>query len=137
MLSIRLPLKIANSFAFSFSEDFILIMGGITKKETMAMNTQNPYLNVAGGTQQDLNKTYEVQNRVYVLKIGDKDTKFKWKQLAPFPFKKKVGNIVYNNYGKFFCFVIENNNRELPQLVVYDVRRVFPQFDRYYATDQE
>jgi hypothetical protein len=39
---------------------------------------------------------------------------FKWKKLSPFPFKKKVGNIIYNNYGKFFCFIIENNNRELP-----------------------
>ena len=33
---------------------------------------------------------------------------------------------VDNNYGKFFCFVIENNNQELPQLMVYDVRKVFP-----------
>ena len=32
-LQIRLPLKISNSFAFSFSESSILIMGGITKKE--------------------------------------------------------------------------------------------------------
>jgi hypothetical protein len=32
-LQIRLPLKISNSFAFSFSDSSILIMGGITKKE--------------------------------------------------------------------------------------------------------
>ena len=60
-----------------------------------------------------MSKTYEIQNKVHLLKVKD-DRKFKWKQLAPFPFKKKVGNIVYNGYGKFFCFIIENNNKELP-----------------------
>ena len=62
----------------------------------------------------EVKKTYEIQNRVYVLKIKQSSTRFKWKQLTPFPFKKKIGNIVYNGYGKFFCFVIENHNRELP-----------------------
>ena len=57
--------------------------------------------------------------------------------MTPFPFRKKVGNIVYNGFGKFFCFIIENNNRELPQLVVYDVRKVFPQFDKYHLQIQE
>jgi hypothetical protein len=48
-----------------------------------------------------------------------------------------VGNIIYNGYGKFFCFIIENNNRELPQLVVYDVRKVFPEFEKYYQHQQD
>jgi len=39
VLSIRLPLKLSNSFAFSFSDEFILIMGGITKKEPTAMTS--------------------------------------------------------------------------------------------------
>ena len=70
---------------------------------------------------------------MYVLK--HKNNGFKLKHLTPFPFKKKIGNIVHNGYGKFFCFVIENHNRELPQLVVYDVRKVFPEFDRYHWAD--
>ena len=57
--------------------------------------------------------------------------------MTPFPFRKKLGNIVYNGFGKFFCFIIENNNRELPSLIVYDVRKVFPQFDKYHLQIQE
>ncbi len=53
-----------------------------------------------------------------------------WKELKPLPFKKKLSNVVYNNHGKFFCFVLESN-KELPQLFVYDVRKVFPQFSKY------
>ena len=37
-LSIKMPAKISNSFAFSFSQNFILIMGGITKKEVTGEN---------------------------------------------------------------------------------------------------
>ena len=33
-------------------------------------------------------------------------------------------------------FIIENNNREMPQLVVYDIRKVFPQFDKYHETNE-
>ena len=84
-----------------------------------------------------MNKTFEINSNVYVMNISHNDTKFKWKRLAPFPFKKKIGNIVYNGYGKFFCFIIENNNRELPQLVVYDVRKIFPQFDKYHEHFQD
>ena len=66
-------------------------------------------------------KAFELQDRVMVLKT----TKMTWKDLKPFPFKKKLGNVVYNNHGKFFCFVVESN-KELPQLFVYDVRTCFP-----------
>ncbi len=69
----------------------------------------------------DSRKVYEIESRVFALKT----TSFKWKDLKPFPFKKKFGNIVYNMSGKFFCFVIENN-KDLPQLFVYDVRNAFP-----------
>lgn len=47
-----MPNKISNSFAFSFSQNFILIMGGITKKDIHQEN-----------------KIYEIQNKVHVLKI--------------------------------------------------------------------
>lgn len=67
-----------------------------------------------------------------MIKIKNNNSRFKVKQLTPFPFKKKIGNIIYNGFGKFFCFVIENNNRELPQLVVYDVRKIFPEFEKYH-----
>lgn len=52
---------------------------------------------------------FEIESRVFALKTSTS----KWKELKPFPFKKKFGNIVYNNFGKFFCFIIENN-KELP-----------------------
>ena len=60
-----------------------------------------------------------------------KTKKLTWKDLKPFPFKKKLGNVVYNNHGKFFCFVVESN-KELPQLFVYDVRSCFPEFNKYW-----
>jgi hypothetical protein len=40
-INIRMPYKISNSFAFSFSEDSILIMGGITKKKVVNPIQQN------------------------------------------------------------------------------------------------
>ena len=48
-----------------------------------------------------MKKQYEILNRVFVIKIKQNNTRFKIKQLTPFPFKKKIGNIVYNGYGKF------------------------------------
>jgi len=53
-----------------------------------------------------------------------------WKDLKPLPFKKKLSQVVYNNHGKFFCFVLESN-KELPQLFVYDIRKIFAQFSKY------
>ena len=93
---------------------------------------------IAGGPSESAEKVYEIQNKVYIMKTNSNNhQKFKWKQLTPFPFKKKVSNIVYNGFGKFFCFVAENTSRELPQIVVYDVRKVFPQFDRYHKQQEE
>lgn len=85
----------------------------------------------------EASRQFEINNDVFVLQISENSTRFKWKKLAPFPFKKKIGNIVYNNYGKFFCFINENNNRELPQLLVYDIRKIFPQFDMYHEHFQK
>ena len=59
----------------------------------------------------------------------------KWKDLKPFPFKKKLGTVSYNGFGKFFCNVIEDN-KELPQLFVYDVRSCFPSFDKYWENER-
>lgn len=129
-------------------------MGGVIKKDNVGFQgntatTSKEYrgppglngglISTPGGNINFLaaKKTYDIQNKVYVLKIKQNNTKFKFKQLSPFPFKKKVGNIIHNEYGKFFCFVIENHNRELPQLVVYDIRKIFPQFDRYHQEQQD
>jgi hypothetical protein len=107
-VKIKLPQRMANHFSFSLNSEHIVIMGGMKKKPEEFVPRES-------------RKLYELENRVFVLKT----TNFKWKDLKPFPFKKKFGNIVYNDHGKFFCFVIENN-RELPQLFVYDVRNCFP-----------
>jgi hypothetical protein len=53
-------------------------------------------------------------------------------EIAPFPFKKKLSNVVYNSNGKFFCFVVESN-RDLPNLFVYDVKEAYPEFDRHWS----
>jgi hypothetical protein len=90
------------------------VLGGMVKKNEVFIPKEST-------------KVYELQDRVMVLKTKN----FSWKDLKPFPFKKKLGNVVYNNHGKFFCFVIESN-KELPQLFVYDVRTCFPQFNKYW-----
>ena len=103
-----MPTKIANMFAFSLNPDYIVIMGGMKRKNDEFVPKESK-------------KVYELENRVYAFKTSS----LKWKDLKAFPFKKKFGSIVYNNFGKFFCNVIEDN-KELPQLFVYDVRNAFP-----------
>ena len=96
ILDVKMPQKITNNFAFSFNPEYIVILGGMLKKDEKFVPRESQ-------------KVYELQDRVYVLKTKN----FTWKDLKPFPFKKKLGNVVYNNHGKFFCFVVESN-KELP-----------------------
>lgn len=79
-------------------------------------------------------KMFELNDQVIVLKTSKR--KMVWKDLKPLPFKKKLSNVVYNNHGKFFCFVLESN-KELPQLFVYDVRKIFPQFSKYAENEHK
>ena len=118
ILKVKMPEKMANMMAFAINNEYIMIMGGMKKK-------QEEFL------PKDTKKLYELENRVFAFKASN----FKWKDLKPFPFKKKFGNIVYNGFGKFFCFVIENN-KQLPELFVYDVRNCFPQFDKYWENEK-
>ena len=137
-LDVRLHHKLSNSFAFSFNPQYILIMGGIVKKQpsgdNAAAGTRENALSqkVFEQSANEVSKHFEINTEVYVLTISENHTKFRWKKLAPLPFKKKFANIVYNNAGKFFCYVLENNNKESPQLLVYDVQKIFPQFDQYH-----
>ena len=96
VLDVKMPQKITNNFAFSFNQNYIVIFGGMMKKDEKFVPRESQ-------------KIYELQDRVYVLKTKNQT----WKDLKPFPFKKKLGNVIYNNHGKFFCFVIESN-KELP-----------------------
>jgi hypothetical protein len=112
-----MPTKISNLFSFSLNSDYILLMGGMKKKDDDSIP-------------KDSKKVYELENRVFALKTST----LKWKDLKAFPFKKKFGAITYNGFGKFFCHVLEDN-RELPQLFVYDVRAGFPQFDKYWEDE--
>lgn len=95
-MDVKLPQKITNHFSFSFNPNYIIILGGLLKKAEQFVPRESQ-------------KVYELQDRVYVLKTKN----FSWKELKPFPFKKKLGQVVYNNHGKFFCFVVEAN-KELP-----------------------
>ena len=95
-LKVKLPQRMANHFAFGINKDYILIMGGMKKKKEEFIPKES-------------RKVFEIESRVFALKTSS----FKWKDLKAFPFKKKFGNIIYNQQGKFFCFVIENN-KDLP-----------------------
>ena len=86
LLNVKIPQRVANSFAFSFNPDYIILLGGMLKKEEQFIPV-------------DSKKSFELQDNVYVLKTK----KDQWKNLKPFPFKKKLGQVVYNNHGKFFC----------------------------------
>ena len=118
VMKVKLPVRMANVFAYSLNPENIVVMGGLKRKHEEFMPSES-------------RKTFELENRVFVLKTNN----FKWKDLKPFPFKKKLSNVVYNDFGKFFCFIIESN-RELPQIFVYDVRTSFPQFDKYWQSEK-
>ena len=111
-----MPSRVANLFAFGINSDYIVILGGMRKKDLVPKESK---------------KAFELDNRCFALKTSS----MKWKDLKAFPFKKKFGSIAYNGFGKFFCNVIEDN-KELPQLFVYDVRSCFPHFDKYWETDR-
>ena len=76
VLKVKLPQKMANLFSFGINADHIIILGGMKKKA-------EEYL------PRDSRKLYELENRVFVLKTNN----FKWKDLKPFPFKKKFSSI--------------------------------------------
>jgi hypothetical protein len=95
VLDVKLPQRMANQFCFSFNPNYIIVLGGLLKKSDFV--------------QTETKKQFELQDKVFVLKTKNNT----WKELKPFPFKKKLGQVVYNNHGKFFCFVVEAN-QELP-----------------------
>ena len=79
LLKVKLPSKMANTFAFGVNQDYILIMGGLKKKNEEFVPRES-------------RKVFELENRVFALKTSS----YKWKDLKPFPFKKKFGNIQHN-----------------------------------------
>ena len=105
VLKVKLPIRMANHFSFSLNPENIVIMGGMKRKN-------EDYL------PKESKKSFELENRIWVLKT----TNFKWKELKPFPFKKKLSNVVYNDYGKFFCFIIESNATNLINFIVQSFR---------------
>ena len=98
VLQIKIPQKVVNNFCFSFNPDYIVLLGGMVRKEDSFIPKEST-------------KVFELNDQVWVLKTNK--NKMAWKDLKPFPFKKKLSNVVYNNHGKFFCYVLESN-KELP-----------------------
>ena len=96
ILKVRMPSKISNLFSYSLNNEFIVIMGGMKKKDEEFIPKESK-------------KIYELENRVFAFKTSNQ----KWKDLKPFPFKKKFGSVIYNGFGKFFSNIIEDN-KELP-----------------------
>jgi len=119
VMDVKLPQRMTNHFSFSFNPNYIIILGGLLKKAEQFIPSESK-------------KIFELQDRVFILKTKN----LTWKELKPFPFKKKLGQVVYNNHGKFFCFVVEANS-ELPSLFVYDVRSCFPQFNKYWEHEAQ
>ena len=64
----------ANHYSFSFNPNYIIILGGLLKKQEQYIPREST-------------KVFELQDRVYVLKTKN----LTWKDLKPFPFKKKIG----------------------------------------------
>jgi hypothetical protein len=91
-----MPARVANLFTFSVNNEYIIIMGGMKKKQEDNIPKESK-------------KIYELDSRVFAFKTSN----MKWKDLKPFPFKKKFAQITYNGFGKFFCNVLEDT-KELP-----------------------
>ena len=55
---------------------------------------------------------------------------YSFAHLKPLPFTKKLSNIVYSGNGKIFCY-ITHRNFEYPQILLYNLNKIYPEFDRY------
>ena len=121
LLQVKMQSKVTNLFAHAINEDAIIVLGGVKRKTLTFVNPNR-----------EAKKEYETESKVHIFK----PSKLKWKELKAFPFRKKISNILYNDNGKLFCFIIESN-RELPQLFVYDIRTSFPQFDKYWNSEEQ
>lgn len=77
-------------------------------------------------------KRFVVENTVYCFN----SKKYSFAHLKPLPFSKKLSNIVYNGNGKIFCY-ISNRNHEHPQILIYNLDKIYPEFDRYAFNRQK
>ena len=75
-----------------------------------------------------IKKSFEVESKVFVFKVEEGALM----EITPFPFKKRISQVSYNQNGKLFCQIVESS-REMPTLFVYDVKKSFPLFDRHWA----
>lgn len=78
------------------------------------------------------NKRFVVDNSVYCFN----SKKFSFAHLKPLPFSKKLSNVVYTGNGKLFCYIINRNN-EHPQILIYNLNKIYPEFDRYAFSKQK
>lgn len=71
-------------------------------------------------------KRFAIDNSVFCFN----SKKFSFAHLKPLPFTKKLANVVYYGSGKIFCYISYRNN-EFPQIMMYNLNRIYPEFDRY------
>jgi len=109
-LKIKLPIKLSNSFACSVNNNEIIIMGGMRPTQST----------VTG-------KRFVVENSVYWFN----SKKYSFSHLKPLPFSKKLSNIVYDGNGKIFCYITVHQNSAFPQIMLYNLNKIYPEFDRY------
>ena len=80
-ISVKLPCKLSNSFAWSINKHEIIILGGMKPSSSLISH-----------------KRFEVDNTVYWFN----SKKYSFSHLKPLPFTKKLSNVVQQN----FCLII-------------------------------
>ena len=108
-LKVKLPWKLSNSYAWSVNQNEIIILGGMRPT-----------------TSSTASKRFVVENTVYWFNTK----KYSFAHLKSLPFTKKLSNISYDGNGKIFWY-ITHRNYELPQILLYNLNKIYPEFDRY------
>jgi len=123
LLKIQLPSKICNTFAFTFNEENIILMGGLKRysghQRSFAADSKRKNL-----------PEYEIEKNVYLYN----QRKETWFMLKPLPSNHKLCNIVHDNQGRFTCFLLDSK-QPMPYALKYDLREICPTLDRYWLDD--
>jgi Kelch motif len=126
MLTVKLPRKLCNLFAFSFtanSQDNILVMGGLKKSH------ENEHYAGLRKKVRSGNVESEPDRNVYMYNRQ----KEVWYQLKPIPNKLKVVNVVHSGTARFHLFMLDpSRKQDLPKVTIYDLREMCPRLDRYW-----
>ncbi|CAI2362087.1 unnamed protein product [Moneuplotes crassus] len=114
-LKVKLPTKLSNAFACSVNAHEIVILGGMRPV-----------------TSSTSSKRFVVENTVYCFNTK----KYSFLHLKSLPFSKKLSNISYEGNGKIFLYIM-HRHYEYPQIIMYNLNKIYPEFDRYAFTREK